>query len=63
MVAAAAIKMAAVTAEARMTATAAMALVTIPLVALAIAHFLTRNILANTIACVVTVAIAFVSVQ
>jgi hypothetical protein len=32
-------------------------------VALAIAHFVTRNIVANTIANVVTVAITFVSVQ
>jgi hypothetical protein len=38
-------------------------LVTIALVALAIAHFVTRNVVANTIARVVAVAIAFVSVR
>ncbi len=63
MVAAAAMKTAAVTAEARTTATAAMALVTITLVALTIAHFVTCNIVANAIARVVAVAIGFVSVQ
>jgi hypothetical protein len=63
VVAAAAMKTAAVTAEARTTATAAMALVTITLVALTIAHFVTCNIVANAIARVVAVAIGFVSVQ
>jgi hypothetical protein len=40
-----------------------MALVTIALVALAITHFITHNIVANAIAHVFVVAIAFVSVQ
>ncbi len=48
---AAAMKMAAATAEARMAVMAAMALVTIPLVALAIAHFATCTVIANAIAC------------
>ncbi len=48
---------------ARTTVTVATVLVTIALVALAIAHFVTRNVVANAIACVVTIAIAFVSVQ
>ncbi len=43
--------------------TAAMALVMIALVALAIAHFFTRNIVASAITHVVAIAIAFVSVQ
>ena len=51
------------TVEARTTATVAMALVTIALVALAIAHFVSRNVVANTITCVVAIAIAFVCVQ
>jgi hypothetical protein len=59
--AAAAFKTAAATAEARMTGTAATALVTIALVPLAIAHFVTRNVIANAIARVVTIAISFVS--
>jgi hypothetical protein len=63
VVAAAAMKTAAVTAEARTTAMVATALVTIVLVALAIAHFVTRNVVANAIAHVVAVAIAFVSMQ
>jgi hypothetical protein len=37
--------------------------VTIALAALAIAHFVSRKVVANAIACVVAVAIAFVSVQ
>jgi hypothetical protein len=41
----------------------ATALVMIALVALAIAHFVTSNIVANAITCVVAIAIAFVSVQ
>ncbi len=44
-------------------ATASTALVMIALVALAIAHFVTRNVVANATARVVAVAIAFVSVQ
>jgi hypothetical protein len=40
---------------------AAMAMVTIAVVTLAISHFLTRNIIANAIARVVAIAIAFVS--
>jgi hypothetical protein len=43
--------------------TVAKALVTIAHVALAIAHFVSRNAIANAIVCVVTVAIAFFSVQ
>ncbi len=43
--------------------TVATVLVMIALVALAIAHFVTRNIVANAIARVVAVAFAFVSVQ
>jgi hypothetical protein len=46
-----------------MTAMAATALVTIALVALAITHFVTCNVIANAIARVVGIAIAFVSVQ
>jgi hypothetical protein len=53
VVAAAAFKTAAATVEARMMATAAMALVTIALVALAITHFVTRNGIDNAIAHVV----------
>ncbi len=63
MVLAVAIKMAAAIAEARTMATAAKALVTIALATLAIAHFISRNVVANAIACVVAVPIAFVSVQ
>ncbi len=63
VVAAAVMKMAALTAEVRMTATAATALVTITLVALAIAHFVNRDIVANAISGVVAVAIAFFSMQ
>ncbi len=55
-------KTAAGTAEARTMATAATALVTIALVTLAISYFVSRNVLANAIACVVVVANAFVSV-
>ncbi len=44
-------------------AAAATVLVTIPLVALTIAHFITRHIVANAIIRVVAVTIAFVSVQ
>jgi hypothetical protein len=55
-------KTAAATAEARTTAMAAKALVTITLAALAKAHFVSRNVVANAIACVVAVAIACVSV-
>ncbi len=55
--------MAVATTEARMMATATKALVMIALVALPIAHFVSRNVVANAIACVVAVAIAFVSVQ
>jgi hypothetical protein len=46
-----------------MTAMVATTLVMIALVALTIAHFVTRNITANAIACVVSIAIAFVRVQ
>ncbi len=56
-------KMAAATAEARTRAMAATALVTIALVTLAIAHFFTCHVIANAIAHVVPIAIAFVSVQ
>jgi hypothetical protein len=63
VVAAAAFKMAAMTAEARTMATAAMALVTIALVALAIAHYFTCDVVANAIARVVAITIAFVSVR
>ncbi len=55
-------KSAAGTAEARMTAMAAMALVTIALVAIAIAHFVTCKVIASGITHVVAFAIAFVSV-
>ncbi len=57
VVAAAAMKMAAVTAEARTTATAATAVI------LTITHFVTRHVIANAIVHVVTIAIAFVSMQ
>jgi hypothetical protein len=40
----------------------ATALVTIALVSLTITHFVSRNVVANAITCVVAVAIAFVSV-
>ncbi len=56
-------KTAAATAEARTMATAATALVMIAFVTFVITHFVTRNVVANPIACVVTMAIAFVSVQ
>jgi hypothetical protein len=62
-VAAAAMKTAAATAEERTTAMAATALVMIALVTLAIVHFITCHVFANAIACVVTIAIAFVSMQ
>jgi hypothetical protein len=42
---------------------AATALVTIAFVALAIAHFVTRNVVANAIARVVAITIPFVSMQ
>jgi hypothetical protein len=61
--AAAAMKMAATTADARMMVTVPTALVTIALAALAIAHFVTRNVVANAITHVVAIAIAFVSMQ
>jgi hypothetical protein len=54
-------KTAAATAEVRSKATVATALVTIALVTLAIAHFVARHIIANPIACVVAIAVAFVS--
>jgi hypothetical protein len=63
VVAAAAIKTAAATVEAKMRATAAVALVMIALAALTIAFFVAHHVIANTIACVVPIAIAFVSVQ
>jgi hypothetical protein len=63
VVAAAAMKMAATTVEARMMVTVPTALVTIALVALAIAHFVTRNIVANAITHVVAIAIKFISMQ
>jgi hypothetical protein len=47
----------------RMTATAATALVTFALVALAIAPFVTHNVFANAITRVVAIAITIVSVQ
>jgi hypothetical protein len=47
----------------RTMATVATALVTITLVALTIVPFITRHVVANAIARVVGVAIAFVSVQ
>ncbi len=61
VVAAAAMKMAATTVEARKTVTVPTALVTIALVALAIAHFVSCNVVANAITHVVAIAIAFVS--
>jgi hypothetical protein len=63
VVAAAAFKMVAVTAEVRTTAMAAMALVMITLIALAVAPFITRIFLANAIACIDAIAIAFISLQ
>jgi hypothetical protein len=66
VVAAAAMKTAAVTVEARTketVATAATALVMITLVTLAIAHFVARHVIIKAIAHVVTIAIAFVSMQ
>ncbi len=56
-------KMAAVTVEVRTKATAATALVTIALVTLTIAHFVARHAVANAIAHVVAIAIAFFSMQ
>jgi hypothetical protein len=56
-------KTAATTVEARTMVTVPTALVTITLVALAIAHFVTRNVVANAITHVVAIAIAFVSMQ
>ncbi len=61
--AAAGMKTAAMTAEARMLAMVPTALVTIALVALVITHFVTRNVVANAITHVVAIAIAFVSMQ
>jgi hypothetical protein len=46
-----------------MRATTATTLVMITLFALAIAHFVTFHVVANTFACVVAVAIAFVSMR
>ncbi len=63
MVSAAAMKMAAATAEVRTMVTAAMALMTITFVALAITHFITHDVVANAIALVVAIAIAFISMQ
>ncbi len=63
MVVAAAMKTAAATVQARMTAMAAMALVTITLVTLVIAHFVTHNVINNAISCFAAVTIAFVCVQ
>jgi hypothetical protein len=60
--AAAAMKTAALTAETRMTAMAAMALVTIALFTLTIPYFVTRHVIANAITRVVAIAIEFVSV-
>jgi hypothetical protein len=56
-------KTAATTVEARMTALVPTALVTIALVALPIAHFVTRNVIATTITHVVAIAITFVSMH
>ncbi len=56
-------KTAAATVEARMTAMAATALVTIALVALTVAHFITCYVLANAIAHFVAITIAFASMQ
>jgi hypothetical protein len=56
-------KTAATTVETRTTATVPTALVTIALVALAIAHFATRNVVANAITHVVAITIAFVSMR
>jgi hypothetical protein len=63
VVAAAAFKMAAATAEARTPTMVAMALVAIAFVALPTAHFVTHNIVANAIARVVAITITFVRVQ
>jgi hypothetical protein len=54
-------KSAATTVEARTMVTVPTALVTIALLALAIAPFVTRNVIANAITHVVAIAIAFVS--
>ncbi len=56
-------KTAAMTAEVRTTKAVPMALATIAVVALAISHFVFRNVVANTITHVVPIAIAFVSMQ
>ncbi len=56
-------KTAVATVEVRSKAMAAMALVTITLVTLAIAHFVPCHFIANTIASVVAIAIAFVRMQ
>ncbi len=56
-------KTAATTVEARTKAMSATAMVMIALVTLAIAHFVARQVVANAIARVVTIAIAFVSMQ
>jgi hypothetical protein len=63
VVVAAAMKTSTTTAEARTMVTVPTALVTIALVALAIAHFATHNLVANAITHVVAIAIAFVSMQ
>ncbi len=56
-------KTAATTAKVRSKAAVAMALVTIALATLTITHFVARHVVANTIAHVVAIAIAFVSMQ
>ncbi len=63
VVAAAAMKMAAATAEARTTATVATALVRIAHVTLAITQFITCQVVANAIARVVAINITSVSMQ
>jgi hypothetical protein len=63
VVVAAAFKMVAATVEGRTMAMVATALVTIAFVALTIAHFVVRKVVANAITCFVAIAIAFVSVQ
>jgi hypothetical protein len=63
VVVAAAIKMAAMTAETRTMVMVATLLVTIALVVLAIAHFVTLHIVANAIASVVAIAIIFFSMR
>ncbi len=54
-------KTAVMTVEARTKAMAAMVLVTIALVTLDITHFVARHVVANAIARVVAITIAFVS--